>query len=358
VDQKLDLSKDISMATRVMSAEWMPAEERWTIKTDTGVVVSAKYFVTSTGYTAKKYIPDFKGLDKFKGVWHHTAAWPQEGIDMMGKRVGIIGTGASGVQIIQEIGLQVKNLTIFQRTPNQAIAMQQEKLYAYEQNAEKNYYAGIMGGLKDSFGGFRFSRDPRSALEVTKEERLIHYEKLWAKGGFTYWLGNFNDILTNQEANDTTYEFWRDKVRARLRDPRVREKLAPMKAVYCFGTKRPCLEQTFYEVFNQPNVELIDINEEPIVEITEKGVKTAGKEYEMDILVMATGFDSVTGGLTQIDIKGLDGATVKDKWAGGVASYLGRSFKSFFTFPFLRFLAHSVPTHSEFQYNDMLDSIL
>jgi len=215
-----------------------------------------------------------------------------------------------------------------------------------------------MGGLKDSFGGFRFSRDPRSALEVTKEERLIHYEKLWAKGGFTYWLGNFNDILTNQEANDTTYEFWRDKVRARLRDPRVREKLAPMKAAYCFGTKRPCLEQTFYEVFNQPNVELIDINKEPIVEITEKGVKTAGKEYEMDILVMATGFDSVTGGLTQIDIKGLDGATVKHKWAGGVASYLGRSFKSFFTFPFLRFLAHSVPTHSEFQYNDMLDSIL
>lgn len=207
--------------------------------------------------------------------------------------------------------------------------MQQKKLTALDQNAEKCYYPGILGGLKDSFGGFRFSRDPRSALEVSPTERLQHYENLWKIGGFTYWLGNYRDILTDQAANDTTYDFWRDKVRARIADPAVAEQLAPMVAAYPFGTKRPCLEQTFYEVFNQPNVDLIDINKEPIEEITDTGVKTAVQEYDFDVLIMATGFDSVTGGLTQIDIRGVDGVSVKEKWVDGVASYLGMTCAGF-----------------------------
>ena len=329
VDKKLDLSRDVRFNTRVSAAEFDEDRNQWVIQADDGTVVRARFFVLCTGFGSKTYIPAFEGLESFGGQWHHTAKWPQEGLDFTGKRVGVIGTGASGVQVIQEASRHAAHLTVFQRTPNLALPMRQKKLDEETSRRMKEDYPARFRRRGEVFGGFDFDFMPKSALEVSPEERLAIYEDLWAKGGFYSWIGTFNDVLMNEEANRTAYAFWRDKTRARIKDPAVADKLAPMDPPHPFGVKRPSLEQYYYEVFNQHNVTLVDLRKSPIERITPKGVKTKEGEHELDILVLATGFDAVTGGLTSIDIRGTQGVTLKDKWAKGARAHLGMASAGF-----------------------------
>lgn len=329
VDQKLDLSRDIRFNTRVEAAEFDEGRQQWTVRTQDGGALRAQFLVLCTGFAAKPYVPKLKGLEQFKGAKHHTAWWPQNGLDLAAKRVGVIGTGASGVQVVQEAAAVAAELTVFQRTPILALAMQQCALDESTQVEMKRDYPARFARRRESFGGFDFHATGKSALEVSPEERKAIYEASWAAGGFSFWASTFYDVMMNLEANRTAYDFWRAKVQARIRDPKLAEQLAPREPPHPFGVKRPSLEQTYYDVFNQDNVRLVDLKATPILEITPGGVRTADGEYDLDILVLATGFDAVTGGLTQIDIRGVDGVTLKDKWAQGARTHLGMASAGF-----------------------------
>ena len=330
VDHKLDLRRDIQFSTRVTAAEFDTSCDQWHIQTEQGTEIRARYFILCTGFAARSYTPDIRGLDQFEGTCLHTAHWPQEGLGFSGKRVGVIGTGASGVQVIQEASRDAAHLTVFQRTPILALPMRQSKLDEPTQREMKKHYPENFRKRRDDFGGF-FDITPldKSALEVSPEERQAVYEEAWRKGGFHYWVGTFNDILTDPEANRTAYDFWRDKTRERIQDPHIAEKLAPTQAPHPFGTKRPSLEQWYFEVFNQANVTLVDVRDSPICEVTAAGVVTAEGEHTLDMLVLATGFDALTGGLTQIDIRGINGSSLAEKWSDGVKDHLGLAVSGF-----------------------------
>jgi len=329
VDEKLGLSRDIRFNRRVNQAQFNPAHNRWTVRSSDGSVARARYLVFCTGLSAKPYIPDLPGLNDFAGERHHTALWPQHGLDLAGKRVGVIGTGASGVQMAQEAAGVAAHLTVFQRTPNLALPMRQKKLDADAIRRMKEKYPEMFDRRTKTFAGFDYDVLAKSALEVSNDERQATFERLWEIGGFAPWIGSFNDILLNKEANRAAYKFWRDKTRARINDPAIAEILAPAEPIHPFGVKRPSLEQHFYEIFNQPNVSLVDLRTNPIERVTRGGIKTTAGEHDLDILVLATGFDAVTGGLTSIDIRGTKGETLKEKWANGVRAQLGMAAAGF-----------------------------
>ena len=323
VDEKLALSRDIRFNRRVNAAEFDAARNRWTVRSSDGSVSRPRYFVLCTGLSSKPYIPDLPGLSDFAGERHHTALWPQQGLDLKGKRVGVIGTGASGVQMAQEAAAVAAHLTVFQRTPNLALPMRQKKLDDDTIRRMKEGYPLAYQKRRTSFGGLDYQFLDKAASEVSEEERQATFERVWEIGGFAPWVGSFNDLLVNEQSNRVAYDFWRDKTRARIKDPAVAEILAPMEQLHPFGAKRPSLEQNFFEIFNQSNVSLVDLRKTPIKRVTRGGIKTSAGEYDLDILVLATGFDAVTGGLTSIDIRGADGKTLKDKWAEGVRAHLG-----------------------------------
>jgi cation diffusion facilitator CzcD-associated flavoprotein CzcO len=297
------------------------------VKAEGGEVYRARHLIWCTGYFAKKYIPQFKGLGSFRGVCHHTSEWPQEGVDMTGKRVGIIGTGASGVQTIQEIAPIVKHLTVFQRTPNTALPMRQKTLGPEDQQKER--YPDVFKLRQTTPSGFIYKNIPESALDQSPEKLRECFKKLYEFGGFAFYLGSYQDVLGNPKANKLAYDFWREKTWERIKEPKMREKLAPKEQLHVFGAKRPCLEQRYFEVFNQDNVDLVDTRESPIEEITEKGVKVGGKEYEMDVLVLATGYDAVVGGFKDLDIRGKGGKSLAETWENGVYTYLGMTTSGF-----------------------------
>jgi cyclohexanone monooxygenase len=330
VDEKLQLSKDIQFNTRVIAARFDEVTSHWVVRTDDGRETRARFIVPCIGFAAKAYTPDFPGLDRFAGPCHHTAHWPQQGLDMTGKRVGIIGTGASGVQVTQEAGQVAAQLTVFQRTPMIALPMQQRKLDAQTQDSLKPSYAAKFRQRNVSASSMiDIVADERGAKEVSETLRQAIFEAAWQKGGFHFWFGTFADILQDEASNRLAYDFWRDKTRARINDPQLKEKLAPMEPLHPFGCKRPSLEQNFYEIFNQSNVELVDVRADPIVEITESGVRTENSVYELDILVLATGFDTSTGGFTQIDLRGSNDKTIQETWAEGVKTHLGYGVPGF-----------------------------
>jgi cyclohexanone monooxygenase len=329
VDGKLDLSRDIRFGTRVLSAEFDGQRNEWLIATDRGDQARARHVVFCTGFAARAHVPHLAGLETFAGQWLHTAHWPQGGIDLAGRRIAVIGTGASAVQVIQEAAPVAEHLTVFQRTPMLALPMQQQSLDPATQAERKGGYPDIYERRRHNFGGYDYRSVGKSALEVSAEERRALYEDRWATGGFAFWANTFVDILRDEAANRTAYDFWREKVRARIDDPRIAEKLAPQTPPHPFGAKRPSLEQTYYEAFNRPNVELVDLKETPIERVTPQGVRTSAGEYAADLLVLATGFDAVTGGLTQVDIRGVGGAALKDHWAGGVRTHLGLASAGF-----------------------------
>ena len=324
VDKKLDLGKDIYFNTRVDSAEFDTDQDRWKITMQDGATIHARYFVLCTGLTTKTYIPDIKGLDRFAGECVHTAEWPQETLDFAGKRVGLIGTGASGVQVVQEASKSAEHLTVFQRTPILALPMRQCPLDEQQQSEDKKNYPEYFRKRGETTAGFYNVKMPdKSALEVSAQERRSVYEETWEKGGFHFWLGTFNDVLIDEEVNRTAYDFWREKTQARIKDPAIAEKLAPAVPPHPFGVKRPSLEQWYYEAFNQPNVTLVDIAQSGIEEVTPTGVRTRDGEYELDILILATGFDGSSGAITSIDIRGVHGGNINDAWKDGVRTHLG-----------------------------------
>ena len=329
VDEKLGLSRDIRFNRRVNEAQFDPAHNRWTVRSSDGSVARARYLVLCTGLSAQPYIPDLPGLSDFAGELHHTALWPQHGLDMTGKRVGVIGTGASGVQMAQEAAGAAAHLTVFQRTPNLALPMRQKKLDEDAIRRMKENFPEMFDRRTKTFAGFDYDVLAKSALEVSDDERQATFERLWEIGGFAPWIGSFNDILLNEEANRAAYSFWRDKTLKRIKDPAVAEILAPAEPLHPFGVKRPSLEQHYYEIFNQPNVRLVDLRTNPIERVTPGGIKAAADAHELDILVLATGFDAVTGGLTRIDIRGTEGETLKEKWAKGVRAQLGMAAAGF-----------------------------
>jgi len=330
VDAKLDLSRDVRFNTRVKAAKFDQQRKLWRVQTDDGAEILSRVLIPCLGFASKPYVPQIPGLERFAGACHHTAHWPQEGLSFSGRRVAVIGTGASGVQVIQEAAPEARELTVFQRTPMLALPMQQRRYDAATMARLKQDYPAMLARRAISATTYHdIVADPRSALEVTPEERLQRFEWAWREGGFHFWAGTFSDVLVNPEANALVYEFWRDKTRARIADPELARKLAPDIAPHPFGAKRPSLEQNYYEAFNQSNVTLVDLHEDPIEAIEPEGVRTRSGLHGCDVLVLATGFDSSTGGFAAIDLAATDGTRVADLWRNGVVSHLGMAIPGF-----------------------------
>lgn len=321
VADKFDLRKDIQFNSHVTSAIYDEQANRWDIQLENGQRARAQFLIAAVGLLSARYTPPFEGVDSFKGESFHTSRWPKEKVDFTGKRVAVIGTGATAIQLIPEIAPEVGHLTVFQRTPNYTAPCRNTLVTPEEQRQWKATYDQIHKRIRQTTVGLPHEFDPRKTFDVPKEERLKFYEELWSKPGFTKWLSNFHDIMINDEANEDFAEFVRNKIRARVKDPVVAEKLVPKD--HPFGSKRIPLETNYYEAFNRDNVLLVDVREAPIERITPKGIKTTEKEYEFDVIIYATGFDAVTGALTRMDIRGEGGETIKDKWANGPRNYLG-----------------------------------
>ena len=323
VADRFDLRRDIQLDTRVVAAEFDRATDRWTVTTNQGDVVSAQYCVMASGNLSTPRVPDFKGIENFKGTWYHTGLWPQEGVDFSGLRVAVIGTGSSGVQMIPQIAAQADHLTVFQRTANFSLPARNEPMDAEKERRHKvEYEARRKAALDTPFGIAGHPAPTKSALDVSEEERRSAYEAKWAEGGSISFLYSYTDLLVNKESNDTASEFVRQKIRSIVRNPAMAEILAPKD--HPIGTKRLCLDTNYYETYNRNNVSLVDVKNNPIIEITETGVRTRDGEYgPFDAIAFATGFDAMTGALREIDIRVKGGETLAEEWEAGPRTYLG-----------------------------------
>ncbi|KAF9877997.1 cyclohexanone monooxygenase [Colletotrichum karsti] len=330
VDQKWDLSKDVTFGARVTDASFDPQTNAWTIQTGSGHEATAPFLLLAMGFAAKMYVPDIKGLDTFQGFSCHTARWPEKQPELAGKRIGIIGTGATGVQLVQELGPDAGKLVVFQRSPNCAMPMRQ-KTWASDPPS-KSGYSELFSQMKKTKAGFTFPVVNRRAMDDTPEQQQALFEHLWSLGGFAPTHGNYADFNTDLAANHLFYNFWRDKVRQRLPidDPELIENLAPEKPPYPFGTKRSSLEQNFYEVFSQSNVELVALKKNPIDKVVPEGVQMSdGTLHKLDALLLATGFDAITGSFTRVNIRGLKRKLLNDVWSTGTRTFLGCASSGF-----------------------------
>ena len=327
VAERFDLGRDIVFDTRVTSARFDDAAAFWDVETDTGRTVSARHCILATGCLSSANLPDFEGRDSFQGETYHTGRWPHEGVDFTGKRVGIIGTGSSAIQAIPVIAQQAEHLTVFQRTPNYSIPARnapidpnlvQEIKAEYPAFRERNYRepAGF---------GSKIPKNDQAALEDAEESRARNFAKRWERGGFGF-LSAYNDLIVNRDANDTAAGFVRERIRETVADPATAELLCPDNVIGC---KRPCLDTGYFETYNRPNVELVDVRANPIERITREGIVVAGREHAVDCIVFATGFDAMTGAMLSIDIRGRQGRTLTDKWAAGPVTYLGLTTSGF-----------------------------
>ena len=328
VAQRFDLLRDVQLNTRVVSAVFDAAANRWKITTDRGEVAHARYCIMATGNLSTPRVPDYPGLERFEGKWYHTGMWPTQGVDFTGQRVAVIGTGSSGVQMIPHIARQAKHLHVFQRTANFSLPARNAPLDPAKERRHKAEYPERRRAAFDTpFGIAGYPAPTKSALEVTPEERQRTYEAKWAEGGSISFLYAYTDLLVSKEANETACEFVRQKIRGIVRDPAVAELLAP--GDHPIGTKRLCLDTSYYETYNRDNVTLVNARRTPIEEITAKGLRTREAEYELDSIVFATGFDAMTGALAEIDVRLESGATLKDEWSAGPRTYLGLMIAGF-----------------------------
>ena len=326
VADRFDLRRDIRLSTRVTAADYDEAEARWTVRTDRGDVVSARFCIMATGCLSVAQLPTFPGLDAFRGCWYHTGHWPHEGVDFTGQRVGVIGTGSSAIQSIPIIAAQATHLYVFQRTPNFSIPARNAPLDPETEERIKKSYPEYRRRARESRIGFVVERREESALAVSPHEREREYEARWARGGLGF-AATFPDLLTSREANDTAAEFFRAKIRSIVRDPVVADALTPRD--YPIGTKRLCVDTDYYATFNRDNVTLVDMRTTPIQAITPDGLRTRDRAYTLDSLVFATGFDAMTGALLSIDVRGRAGETLRTKWAEGPRTYLGLAIAGF-----------------------------
>lgn len=323
VADRYDLRRDIQFETRVTEAVFDEEAGRWMVRTDRGDQLSAQHLVMATGCLSTSKVPEVPGLESFTGRWYHTGHWPKDGVDFTGQRVGVVGTGSSGVQAIPLIAEQAAALTVFQRTPNFVLPARNHPIDAEHQRSVKARYADVRQGARESAFGIAGATPTKSAFDVSAEERAARYTAVWydEDNNLVDMLASYTDMITSKEANDTAAQFVRDRIAEIVQDPEVAAMLQPHD--HPFGTKRPCLGTNYYETYNLPHVRLVDVRKSPIVEITPKGLRTAEAEFEFDSLVFATGFDAMTGALTAVDIRGRDGVLLKEKWAAGPRTYLG-----------------------------------
>jgi cation diffusion facilitator CzcD-associated flavoprotein CzcO len=326
VADKLDLRRSYIFDTRVISAIWDEAARLWRATTDGGAVIEAPYCVMTTGPLSIPKDPDIAGIDRFKGQLLRAQKWPHEPVSFEGKRVGVIGTGSTGIQVVQEVGRQAGELFVFQRTPSYTLPMRNHVIepdYAAEM---KRHYRAMREAMRNNPTGGTRPATTRPFFSLPPTQRRQVMEHAWVNGGHTF-LGSFSDLLTNQEANDQVSEFVREKIGEIVTDPKTAEALKPHG--YPIFARRPCLDTEYYETYNLPNVHLVNVKEDPIVEITEKGIRTQSGEIELDILIFATGYDALTGALLAFDVVGRDGLTLREKWKNGARSHLGIMMEGF-----------------------------
>jgi len=325
VADRLDLRRDIQFKQRVTKAIWSAEDASWVIDTEDGSQLSARFVVSCMGPLSKPVIPEFKGQDTFAGTIVHTSRWPKEDIPLAGKRVAVIGTGATGIQVVQTIASEVAELSVFQRTANYTIPM--KNYPSSEAESPTLSRDELRSRTRETFGGFDFDIEQRLWAEVDPAERLANMERLYAEGNLALWVGSFAEQLMELEANEEVTNFVKDKIRARIDDPVLREKLIPND--HGFGTHRVPLETGYYETFAQDHVNLIDVHDEPIVALTADSIKTSQQEIPVDVVICATGFDAVTGALTNIDVRGRDNHSLADVWEKDVRSAMGMQVHGF-----------------------------
>jgi cation diffusion facilitator CzcD-associated flavoprotein CzcO len=327
VADRFDLRRDIRLGTRVTSARWDDAASRWEVETERGERTTARFLVTAVGCLSAANTPAIPGRERFRGAVHHTGQWPKGGVDFTGQRVGLIGTGSSGIQATPRIAAQASQLLVFQRTPNFTVPARHHAFEPARQAEIKRHYDEIFAATRSSAAGFPYTPIQRNGVEVPDDEREQILEGLWDEGGFKFLWGSFSDLATNLDTNALVSDFIRRKIRATVHDPATAERLCPKDHPY--GSKRPPIDTDYYVTFNRPNVGLVDLREEPIETITETGIRTRAGEYALDAIVFATGFDAMTGALLRIDLRGRGGLRLTDAWQDGPKTFLGLQIAGF-----------------------------
>jgi cyclohexanone monooxygenase len=327
VADRFDLRRDIRFHTRVVSAIWDPAVCRWEVATDRGDRVRAQFLVMATGCLSAAKLPEIDGIDSFRGLTYHTGRWPHEPVEFTGQRVGVIGTGSSGIQAIPLIAEQAAHLYVFQRTPNFSVPAKNRPLDPEFVRARKANYPEHRRVMRKTRAGVVGKAYHDSAMSVGEEDRQARFREGWESGSLFGLIGSFVDLVIDPDANDAAAEFVRARIRETVQDQAVAELLSPRS--YPFGTKRLCLDSDYYPTYNRPNVTLVDVRTSPIQAVTPTGLRTTTAEYELDALVLATGFDAMTGPLLEPDIKGVAGVMLREKWAAGPRTYLGLASAGF-----------------------------
>jgi cation diffusion facilitator CzcD-associated flavoprotein CzcO len=326
VADRFDLRRSISFGTRVTAARFDASTNRWHVTTEAGDRLSAQFLIAAVGCLSAANVPKIPGLDSFAGDWYHTGQWPHEGVDFAGKRVGLIGTGSTGIQAVPVIAETAAHLTVFQRTANYSVPARNVPLTAEFKRYVKANAAAIRRTMHGTTNGHPFTISDRSVFDVTPQERQALYEAAWEKGGLQF-RATFRDLLTDKAANDTAAAFIRAKIREIVKDPATAAKLANIDHPY--AAKRPPIDTGYFEAFNRANVSLVDLRASPIDRIAPTGIVTRDAAYDLDIIVFATGFDAMTGPLLKIDVSGRDGVALKDAWHNGPRSYLGLQIAGF-----------------------------
>ncbi len=330
VADRFDLRRDIELETWVQDARYDEAAQRWTVETSTGRRVSAEFLICAVGALSAPNKPDIPGIDDFAGECLHTGDWPREPVSFAGKRVGVIGTGSSGIQAIPEIAKQAEHLTVFQRTPQYTVPARNRPLAPEELAAVRDNWeqvrAGMMAPPPPDAALPMMQGNGRSAYDETPEQRQALYEALWEQGTLAFVYGNYKELLVDEEVNREVGAFLRGKIREIVRDPETAEKLMPD---HFYGTKRPILDDGYYATYNRDNVTLVDLREDPIEVMTATGVRTAAGEHAIDMLVLATGFDAISGSMLRLDPRGRGGIRLKQKWESQFHNYLGMMISEF-----------------------------
>ena len=321
VTDKLDIRDHMEFDCNVVGAAFDEDANTWTVELEDGRAFQSTYLLTAIGMLSAATMPKIEGVERFQGQSTHTYYWPKEDIDLAGKKVAVIGTGATGVQVIGAIAPVVGSLTVYQRRPNWCAPLHNGPIDKEEMAEIRSRYDEIFAACDKTPGGFLHGPDRREFAEVPEAERLEFWERLYASPGFGVWLGNFRDVLMDTEANVEYSKFIASKIRERVVDPAVADKLIPKD--HGFGSRRVPMETNYYEAYNQDNVELVDITETPIECVTETGIRTADQEREFDVIIYATGFDAITGSYDRINFQGADGTKLADEWVDGPSSYLG-----------------------------------
>lgn len=362
---KMDVRKDISFNTKVMKAIFDDSDNGWTVELDNAEVLRSRFLLTCVGALSTPNMPNYPGMDLFRGETYHSYYWPHErngyggkSVDFAGKRVGVIGTGATGVQIIQEVAKTAGELYVFQRHPNWCAPLCDKPIEPERMADIKRRYHEIFDKCESTNSGFQHDFLYETAKGTTHEEREALFEELYNQSGYAIWVGHYADMFTDPEVNGYITDFIAKKIRERVKDPKVAEKLIPKD--HGFGLKRVPMETKYYEAFNQDNVHLVDIKEDPITELTPESIKTENATYDLDIIIYATGFDAIIGGLKEMDIRGVGGKTLKESWENGPFTYLGLQVPEFPNF-FTLIAAHNgatfcnIPRCSEAQINWVTD---